>query len=105
MNILEALKNETLKLQRQLGSVHTAIKILGGKNSVGRDRGRAGQRCVTTAWPILHSPLFAAHFRHESFDDERQSLLWNTYRHVPLWQGCGEREHAAAVNSTLWIFG
>jgi hypothetical protein len=40
MNILEALKNETLKLQRQLGSVHTAIKILGGKNSVGRDKKR-----------------------------------------------------------------
>jgi hypothetical protein len=40
MNILEALKNETLKLQRQLGSVHTAIKILGGKNSVGRHKKR-----------------------------------------------------------------
>jgi hypothetical protein len=40
MNILEALTNEASKLQRQLDSVNTAIKILGGKNGVGRDKKR-----------------------------------------------------------------
>lgn len=40
MNILEALKNEASKLQKQLDSVHTAINILGGKNSVGHVKKR-----------------------------------------------------------------
>jgi len=40
MNILEALKDEASKLQRQLDSVNTAIKVLGGRNGVGRDKKR-----------------------------------------------------------------
>ena len=40
MNILEALKDEASKLQRQLDSVHTAIKALGGRNGVGHDKKR-----------------------------------------------------------------
>lgn len=40
MNILEALKDEASKLQRQLDSVNTAIKALGGRNGAGRDKKR-----------------------------------------------------------------
>ena len=40
MNILAALKNEASKLQHQLDTVHAAIKLLGGKNSVGRSQKR-----------------------------------------------------------------
>lgn len=40
MNILEALKDEASKLQRQLDSVNTAIKVLGGRNGAGRDKKR-----------------------------------------------------------------
>lgn len=38
MDILSALKNEASKLQQQLDTVNAAIKILGGKNSVGRKK-------------------------------------------------------------------
>ena len=38
MNILSALKSEASKLQKHLNSINSAIKILGGKNSVGRPR-------------------------------------------------------------------
>jgi hypothetical protein len=40
MNILSALKSEASKLQQQLDTVNAAIKILGGKNSVGRHKKR-----------------------------------------------------------------
>jgi hypothetical protein len=40
MNILEALKDEASKLQRQLDSVNTAIKVLGGRNGAGREKKR-----------------------------------------------------------------
>ena len=38
MNILEALKSEASKLQEQLDTVNSAIKILGAKNSVTRSK-------------------------------------------------------------------
>ena len=40
MNILSALKTEASKLQQQLDTVNSAIKILGGKNSFGRGKKR-----------------------------------------------------------------
>ena len=40
MNILSALKSEASKLQKQLNSINSAIGVLGGKNSVGRDKKR-----------------------------------------------------------------
>ena len=36
MNILEALKSEASNLRRQLDALDSAIKILGGKNSISR---------------------------------------------------------------------
>ena len=44
MNILEALKSEASKLQKQLNSVNSAIGILGGKNGVGRVKGGKKRR-------------------------------------------------------------
>ena len=38
MEILSALKSEASKLQQQLDTLNSAMKILGGKNSVGRGR-------------------------------------------------------------------
>ena len=38
MDITSALKNERSKLQKQLDALDSAIKILGGKNSVGRGK-------------------------------------------------------------------
>ena len=38
MNILSALKSEASKLQQQLDTINSAMKILDGKNSVSRDK-------------------------------------------------------------------
>ena len=40
MNILSALKSEASKLQQQLDTLHSAMKILIGKNSVSRGKSR-----------------------------------------------------------------
>ena len=40
MDILSALKNEASKLQKQLDTVHAAIKVLGGSNGIGRGKRR-----------------------------------------------------------------
>ena len=40
VNILAALKSEASKLQQQLDTLNSAIKALGGRNSVGRGVGR-----------------------------------------------------------------
>ena len=40
MNILSALKSEASKLQQQLDTLHSAMKILIGKNSVSRGKRR-----------------------------------------------------------------
>ena len=42
MNILSALKSEASKLQQQLDTINSAMKILGGKNSV--SRGQRGKK-------------------------------------------------------------
>ena len=39
MDILSALNSEASKLQQQLDTLNSAMKILGGKNSVSRGRG------------------------------------------------------------------
>src|SRR5947208_14508060 len=49
MNILEALKSEASKLQKQLNSVNSAIGILGGKNGVGRVKGGKKRRLSASA--------------------------------------------------------
>ena len=49
MDILSALKNEASKLQQQLDGLNSAIKALGGKNSVGRPNGRRKKRHVSAA--------------------------------------------------------
>ena len=38
MNIVSALKSEASKLQQQLDTIHSAMKILSGKNSVSRGK-------------------------------------------------------------------
>ena len=38
MNILEVLKSEASKLQKQLNSINSAVEILVGKNGVSRGR-------------------------------------------------------------------
>ena len=40
MDIVSALKSEASKLQKQLNSISSAVKVLGGKNSVGRPKER-----------------------------------------------------------------
>ena len=40
MDILSALKSEASKLQQQLDTLNSAMKVLGGKTSVGRAGGR-----------------------------------------------------------------
>ena len=42
MDILSALKTEESKLQQQLDTIHAAMRILGGKNSV--SRGKRGKK-------------------------------------------------------------
>ena len=42
MDILSALKSEASKLQQQLETLNSAMKILGGKNSV--SRGKRGKK-------------------------------------------------------------
>ena len=49
MDILSALKNEASKLQQQLETVNSAIKALGGKNSVSRGNGRKKKRHMSAA--------------------------------------------------------
>ena len=49
MNILSALKTEASKLQQQFDTLNSAMKILSGKNSVGRGNGRRRKRHVSAA--------------------------------------------------------
>ena len=49
MNILSALKSEASKLQQQLDTLNSTMKILGGKNGVGRPNGRKRKRHVSAA--------------------------------------------------------
>ncbi len=53
MNILLALKSEASKLQKQLNSINSALGVLGGYNSVGRDKKRhmsaAGRAAISKA--------------------------------------------------------
>ncbi len=51
MDILSALKSEASKLQQQLDTLNSAMKILGGggKNSVGRPNGRKKKRHFSAA--------------------------------------------------------
>ena len=44
MNILSALKSDASKLQKQLGTLNSAIKISGGTNTVGRGKRRSSAR-------------------------------------------------------------
>ena len=49
MDILSALKNEASKLQHQLDGLNSAIKALGGRNSVGRPTGRRKKRHMSAS--------------------------------------------------------
>lgn len=49
MDILSALKSEASKLQRQLETLNSAMKILGGNNSVSRGNGRKRKRHFSAA--------------------------------------------------------
>ena len=49
MDILSALKNEASKLQQHLDGLNSAIKALGGRNSVGRPNGRGKKRHFSAA--------------------------------------------------------
>ena len=49
MDILSALKNEATKLQQQLDALNSAMKILGGKNSVSSGNGRRKKRHFSAA--------------------------------------------------------
>ena len=49
MDILSALKSEASKLQQQLDTLNSAMKILGGTNSVSRGNGRRRKRHVSAA--------------------------------------------------------
>ena len=49
MDILSALKSEASKLQQQLDTLSSAMKILGGKNSVSRGNGRRKNRHFSAA--------------------------------------------------------
>ena len=49
MDILSALKSEASKLQQQLDTLNSAMKILGGKNSVSHGNGRRRKRHISAA--------------------------------------------------------
>lgn len=49
MDILSALKSEASKLQRQLDTLNSAIKALGGGNSVSRPNSRGKKRHFSAA--------------------------------------------------------
>ena len=49
MNILSALKSEASKLQKQLDTLNSAMKVLGGKNSVGRAKRGKKRRLSASA--------------------------------------------------------
>ena len=49
MDILSALKTEAAKLQQQLDTLNSALKILGGTNSLGRPNGRRKKRHFSAA--------------------------------------------------------
>ena len=49
MDILSALKNEASKLEQRLDSLNSAIKALGGKNSVSRPNGRRKKRHMSAS--------------------------------------------------------
>ena len=49
MDIISALKTEASKLQQKLDGLNSAIKALGGGNSVGRPNGRRKKRHVSAA--------------------------------------------------------
>ena len=49
MDILSALKTEASKLQQKLDGLNSAMKILGGKNSVSRGNGRRKKRHVSAS--------------------------------------------------------
>lgn len=51
MNILSALKSEASKLQQQLDTLHSAMKILIGKNSVSRGKRRKKWHMSPSATP------------------------------------------------------
>ena len=49
MDILSALRTEASKMQQKLDGLNSAIKALGGGNSVGRPNGRRKKRHVSAA--------------------------------------------------------
>lgn len=49
MDILSALKTEASKLEQRLDSLNSAIKALGGKNSVSHGNGRRTKRHFSAA--------------------------------------------------------
>ena len=49
MDILSALKTEASKLQHQLDTLNSAMKILGGKNSVTRGKPAKKRRISASA--------------------------------------------------------
>ena len=49
MDILSAIKSEASKLQKQLETLNSAMKILGGKTSDGRGNGRRRKRHVSAS--------------------------------------------------------
>lgn len=49
MDIVSALKTEASKLQQKLDGLNSAIKALGGGNSVGRPNGRRKKRHFSAA--------------------------------------------------------
>ena len=49
MNILSVLKTEASKLQQQLDTLNSAMKILGGKNSVSRGKRPKKRRMSASA--------------------------------------------------------
>ena len=49
MDILSALKTEASKLEQRLDTLNSAIKALGGRNSVGRPNGRRKKRHMSAS--------------------------------------------------------
>lgn len=86
MDILTAFKNEASKLQKQLDTVHAAIKVLGGNNGAAgakrrplsrsaRARIAKAQRCAVGQSKGREERLTT--FRRSGFDQPPPMHAWN----------------------------